>query len=121
VSRSLADLPKSLKTLIAALGELPVEKMSMRDNAFGPNGVESFDFWLRSNTFLTHLDITNCGLGPEGTQMIANALIASNGTKLKQLHIGRNRVEDKGSLALASYFSSYNTLEVLEIYQNGIY
>jgi Ran GTPase-activating protein (RanGAP) involved in mRNA processing and transport len=93
----------------------------MRDNAFGPNGVVSFDFWLKSNTFLTHLDITNCGLGPEGTEMIANALLASNGTKLKQLHISRNRVENKGSLALASYLSTYNTLEVLEIYQNGIY
>ena len=53
--------------------------------------------------------------------MIANALLASNGTKLKQLHISRNRVENKGSLALASYLSTYNTLEVLEIYQNGIY
>jgi len=48
--------------------------------------------------------------------MIANALLASNGTKLKQLHISRNRVENKGSLALASYLSTYNTLEVLEIY-----
>ena len=44
--------------------------------------------------------------------MIANALLASNGTKLKQLHISRNRVENK-----ASYLSTYKTLEVLEIFR----
>ena len=69
---------------------------------------------------MTVLSVTNCGLGPEASETIANALIANENTKLTKLMISRSRVENHGALALATYFQSYDTLEWLEIFQNGI-
>ena len=57
---------------------------------------------------MTHLNIMNCGLGPEGTETMAQAFIANGNIKLKELLISRNRVEDKGAEALAKYFETYD-------------
>ena len=62
------------------------------------------------------LSVTNCGLGPQATTTIANALISNEHTKLQKLCIGRSRVEKVGALALANYFDTYDSLEYLEIY-----
>ena len=89
----------------------------MSDNAFGPNGVVKFNNQLASSfQQLTHLHLLNCGLGPEGTQMIADALIENGSIKLQSLFISRNRVEDKGAKALARYFETNTKLRKLLIY-----
>jgi hypothetical protein len=64
--------------------------------------------------------LLNCGLGPEGTEMVANALLENGNIKLKCLFISRNRVENKGAAALARYFKTNNQLNKLLIYQNGL-
>ena len=69
---------------------------------------------------MTVLSVTNTGLGPEAAETIANSLKANQHTKLKKLCISRSRVEEVGALALAEYFNTYDSLEYLEIYQNGI-
>jgi len=88
----------------------------MHDNAFGPIGVAQFEGFLKEATHLRVLSVTNCGLGPEATTTIANALISNEHTKLTKLCISRSRVEKVGALALAEYFDSYDTLEHLEIF-----
>ncbi len=45
--------------------------LNLSDNAFGPAGIKSFDFLLKSMSSLKTLKVTNCGLGPEGGEMIA--------------------------------------------------
>jgi Ran GTPase-activating protein (RanGAP) involved in mRNA processing and transport len=45
--------------------------VNLSDNAFGPAGIKSFDFLLRELKSLKTLKVTNCGLGPEGGEMIA--------------------------------------------------
>lgn len=92
----------------------------MHDNAFGPIGVAQFEDFLKEATHLSFLSITNCGLGPEASTTVANALIANEHTKLKKLCISRSRVESNGAHALANYFNTYNYLEHIEIFQNGI-
>lgn len=93
----------------------------MSDNAFGPNGVVKFNNQLASSfNSLTHLHLLNCGLGPEGTQMVAEALLENGNIKLQSLFISRNRVEDKGAKALAKYFQTNTRLQKLLIYQNGL-
>ena len=59
-------------------------------------------------------------MGPEAAATIANSLKANQNTKLTKLCISRSRVEEGGALALAEYFKTYDSLEYLEIYQNGI-
>ena len=66
------------------------------------------------------LSVTNCGLGPEATTTIAESLLANEKTKLRKLMISRSRVETVGAKALARYFRTYNKLQHLEIFQNGI-
>jgi Ran GTPase-activating protein 1 len=64
VSRKIDELPGSLKVLVEALMFKKVEHLNLSDNAFGPRGVPSFDFFLRDVSTLQSLRISNCGLGP---------------------------------------------------------
>lgn len=121
VGRKLDTLPDSLTHLIGAIQAFKVTHLYMSDNAFGPNGVVKFNKQLATSfEHLTHLHLLNCGLGPEGTEMIANALIENGNIKLKCLFISRNRVENKGAAALARYFKTNDQLSKLLIYQNGM-
>jgi len=113
-------LPSSLKVLINSISGKPIVELYLHDNAFGPIGVAQFENFLREAPHLKKLSVNNCGLGPEATSTIANALIANQHTKLVKLCISRSRVETRGALALADYFKTYASLEHFEAYQNGI-
>jgi|688.fasta_scaffold430278_3 Ran GTPase-activating protein (RanGAP) involved in mRNA processing and transport len=117
VGRKLDELPDSTGLLVDAIKVYNITHLYMSDNAFGPNGVVKFNKQLAAGFFsLTHLHLLNCGLGPEGTEMVADALRENGAIKLKCLFISRNRVEDKGAKALARYFKEYNQLNKLLIY-----
>lgn len=92
----------------------------MHENEFGTQAVEQFKDFLTNAPNLTLLSVTNTGLGPDAAATIANALCANEHTKLKSLRMSRSRVEEKGAIALALYFKTYDTLEYLEIYENSI-
>jgi len=76
-------------------------ELRLSDNAFGPNGVSSFEDFLENSKGLKILDVTNCGLGPEGAEMIAIALKKNKDMKLEELYSSRDRLEDKGMAAIA--------------------
>jgi len=66
VSRKREELPPALKEMMNALNDKPIIVLNLSDNAFGPDGVNAFrDFLVNSQT-LTSLNLSNCGLGPEG-------------------------------------------------------
>lgn len=74
VSRLRQELPGSLEVLVQSVMSTTdgrVEHVNLSDNAFGPDGIKAFDFLLREAAFLKTLKVTNCGLGPEGGEMIA--------------------------------------------------
>lgn len=120
VGRKREELPISLEILIRSLMNKQIEYLNLSDNAFGPDGIRSFDFLLESMTSLTTLKVSNCGLGPEGGVMIAEALNKNSALKLKSFSAGRDRLENKGSSALATVFDRIKTLEYIELPQNGI-
>lgn len=98
-----------------------IEHINLSDNAFGPAGIKAFDFFLREMSSLKTLKVTNCGLGPEGAEMIAEALRQNTGLRLVQFSAGRDRLENKGITALAQVFRDMaGSLEVVEVPQNGI-
>jgi Ran GTPase-activating protein 1 len=101
VSRKKEDLPKSLLELIKAVEDKNVKILDLSDNAFGPIGVNAFDFFLRKAKNLKVLYLENNGLGPEGSEMVAQALIENEGLELETLTINRNRLENKGAVAFA--------------------
>ena len=120
VSRLKEDLPISLKYLMEAISNKKIEFLDLSDNAFGPTAIPSFDFFLRTCTNLESLELENNGLGPEGAEMVCNALLQNDKIKLKMLTINRNRLEEKGALALAKVIEKMKSFEHLEFYQNGI-
>ena len=64
-------------------------------------GVQSFDFFIRNTKTLKELIVENNGLGPEGSESLANALLDNQDLKLNVLTINRNRLQDKGAKAFA--------------------
>jgi Ran GTPase-activating protein 1 len=120
VSRLRAELPKSLELMSVALLPKQLVELDLSDNAFGPDGIRAFECLLINDKQLRVLKITNCGLGPEGGEMIAEALSKNEGLKLTHFHAGRDRLEDKGITALASVFKAMGSLEEIHVPQNGI-
>ena len=61
------------------------------------------------------LKVNNCGLGPEGGAMIAAALAQNQALKLRHFEAGRDRLENKGIMALAKVFGDLGSLEVVHV------
>ena len=120
VSRLKEELPISLKYLMESLMNKNISFLDLSDNAFGPIAIPSFDFFLREATSLEHLELENNGLGPEGAEMVCNALLQNDKINLKTIKINRNRLEEKGALSLSKVLEKMKSLENLEMYQNGI-
>lgn len=74
VSRLRAELPKSLEIMATVLHKKQLIEVDLSDNAFGPDGVRAFECLLKSGNSLKIFKVTNCGLGPEGGEMIADAM-----------------------------------------------
>jgi Ran GTPase-activating protein 1 len=105
-----------------ALALLPKQliEIDLSDNAFGPDGIRAFECLLKEDKNLKVLKVTNCGLGPEGGEMIAEALLSNSDLKLTHFHAGRDRLENKGITALAKVFEQMGSLQEVHVPQNGI-
>jgi len=101
VSRKKEDLPNSLHELIRAIEDKNIKVLDLSDNAFGPIGVKSFEFFIKTTKTLKQLHIENNGLGPEGAEMLANSLLENGEIQLETLIINRNRLENKGAIAFS--------------------
>jgi len=97
-----------------------LQVLSLRDNAFGPDGVNSFSELLENCVSLKELEVTNCGLGPRGGELIANSLMKCENLKLEVFSAGRDRLEDPGITALSSAFQKMRSLRKISVPQNGI-
>ncbi len=101
VGRKKTDLPASLKEIMLAIEDKNIELLDLSDNAFGPIGVKSFDFFICKTDTLKELYLENNGLGPEGAESLAETLLANDKIKLHTLIINRNRLENKGARAFS--------------------
>lgn len=85
----------------ALIGKKIVE-INLSDNAFGPVGISSFEKFVKATPSIKVFKITNCGIGPEGGEMVASAI---SHLKLTHFAAGRDRLENKGITALAGAFT----------------
>lgn len=83
-TRLKTSLPQSLKYLVDAINDKQIVELNLRDNAFGPAGVRSLETFLATMPSLRVLNVTNCGLGPEGSSMIAEAILKCPGMALRE-------------------------------------
>lgn len=78
--------------------------------------------------FLQEIKLNNCGLGIGGGTMLSQALLdchadsvkAGTPLALKVFIAGRNRLENKGAMALSRVFKAVQTLEHVAMPQNGV-
>ena len=117
VSRLIAELPASLEALVLSIMQNKIIHLNLSDNAFGPRGIPAFDFLLKAMSSLKTLKIHNCGLGPEGGEMIAAALAENKDLRLAHFSAGRDRLENKGITAIAGVLGGHlaGSLEVIEV------
>ena len=87
----------------------------MDSNALGVGVVPRFEKFLRTETSLTVLNLSNCGLDAEAVSLISDALINNAKTRINKLFIDNNNIGVVGAKALARYFATFDELEVLEI------
>ena len=85
----------------ALIGKNIIE-VNLSDNAFGPIGISSFEKFVKATPSIKIFKITNCGIGPEGGEMVASAI---SHLKLTHFAAGRDRLENKGIEALALVFA----------------
>lgn len=98
------------------------------DNAFGPIGARAASTLLSEATGLQKLIINNCGLGPEGGKIIAQALQdcqarnkqEGKSSSLRIIQMGRNRLENGSAPYLAEAFAAHGLLEEIALPQCGI-
>lgn len=119
ISRLKEDLPISLKLLMDAVNDKKITHCDLSHNAFGPQGIASFEKFLEGANHLTHLDVSNCGLSPAGGEMIAAALMKNDDMKLQEFAGTRSRLEEEGLTALSGVFKKQHSLVKLDVMQNG--
>jgi len=115
VTRSIEDIPVSIKYLIDSISRFEITNLCLNSNAIGVRVVPSFSDFLSTAPHLIHLNLSDCGISALGMELVEDALMLNDATKLKELIIKKNNFGDGGAKALARYFSSYDGLEMLEI------
>lgn len=121
-SRGREEVPEAMKHLLKGISDsgARLTLLDLSDNAIGPIGAPSVIEFLNSPSCdnLEKLYLNNCGLGPEGSTSIVPSI--SRLKKLRELIIGRNRLEDLGATNLSLALSELDSLELLKVNQNGI-
>ncbi|KAJ1948247.1 Ran GAP Rna1 [Linderina macrospora] len=123
------DVKASLEALAPALLELPdLMELNLSDNAFGPLGATAMAPFLSKHTGLQILKLNNNGLGIQGGQTIAQALVdcqkecelQGKSATLHTLICGRNRLENGSAPAFANAFKTLKSMREVRMPQNGI-
>ncbi|KRX04355.1 hypothetical protein PPERSA_03595 [Pseudocohnilembus persalinus] len=119
VSRLKDEIPESLQYIGDSLIGKNIIELDLSDNAVNPFGAKALQNYLSQAKSLKKFYINNCGLGPEGTETIAQAL--EKGTpNLEVLAIARNRAEDKGGKAVGIAVGKMENFRELHIYQDVV-
>ncbi|KAL9710937.1 Ran GAP Rna1 [Leucoagaricus gongylophorus] len=127
--RLISEVPKALGYICDALETRPsLLEIDLSDNAFGSRCVHQIVPLLKNNRSFRILRLNNNGLGPEGGQAIANALLESAKTSksegkksnLRVIICGRNRLENGSAPAWAEALAAHGNLDAVRMPQNGI-
>ena len=127
--RLRSEIPKCLVAFADALIDKPsLHSIDFSDNAFGPDGLKPLVPLISARTSLQTIRLNNTGLGPQGGQILAEALLAAHENNVKakkpsQLRVlvcGRSRLENGSMVKLAQAFKSHALLSEIVMPQDGI-
>ena len=103
---------EAIKLVIAGIGRnenTKLEKLDLSENTFTLEDTTALSSLIMVNNTITHLELWRCGIGPNGSCLLAAAL--KNNSSLKYININYNDIQDKGGVAIASALKVNHTLE----------
>ena len=74
-TRSIENIPESVKALIDSIENRPIVELYLNSNAIGVRVVPSFDKFLLKASHLKTLNFSNCGLDTAAAKLISDALL----------------------------------------------
>lgn len=120
VSRKKDDIPPALSSLTGALiGKSKFYAIDLSNNAVGPNGAQALSNFLENSPNLKVFLINNCGLGIQGSTIIAESLKKGK-VNLEVIAMARNRLENPGAAAIASALKEMNAIKEVYLFQDVI-
>ena len=117
VGRLKNEIPEAIEFLATAFVAKPLRAIDFSNNAVNPFGATAFSIYLNQAATLRVLHINNCGLGPQGVEIIAQSL-AKGAPNLEVLSIARNRAEDLGLSAIGLALPSFPAFRELHVQQD---
>jgi len=120
VSRLKDDIPFSLEYLSGALiDKSKFIALDLSNNAVGPNGAQALSKFFESSPSLKIFLINNCGLGIQGSTILANAFKKGK-VNLEVLAMARNRLENPGTIEIASALEGMDSIKEVYLFQDVI-
>ena len=112
---------EAIQLVISVIGSnenTKLEKLILFINTFSLENTEALSSLLMVNNTIKHLELWGCGIGPNGSGLLAAAL--KNNSTLKYIDISNNGIQDKGGVAIASALKVNRTLEHIDIQDDTI-
>ena len=112
---------EAIQLVISGIGSnenTKLKKLSLSFNTFTLENTEALSSLLMVNKTIKHLNLWCCGIGPDGSCLLAAAL--KKNSTLKYIDIGLNGIQYKGGVAIASALKVNRTLEHINIRDNTI-
>ena len=105
VARNNDVVPEALKVMLnAAIGHTKIRELRCSHNAIGLQAIDSLAGFLEQAEALELIDISNCGLSAEASQILAKTLDKCDKMRLKEFVAIRQQIRDTGIMALAETF-----------------
>ena len=92
---------------------MSLQKLNIRTNEIGDNGIAHIAIGLQTNTTLRTLNISQCNISDEGAESLARALAVNS--SLQELDISFNKIGDNGIAHIATALQTNTTLRTLDI------
>ncbi|KAI0314653.1 RNI-like protein [Amylostereum chailletii] len=129
ITRLIEEIPHALTFICAGIQNLSsLVEVDLSNNALGGRAAHPLVPLIVQNNNIQVLKLNNCGLGPEGGAVIANALLESarrseaegRPSSLRVLICGRNRLEDGSAHAWGAALAAHTNLQKVKMVNNGI-
>lgn len=127
--RLISEIPQALSALCDALiDHKDLVELDLSDNAFGGRCAPAMTSFLKNNDVYQVIKLNNTGLGPEGGQIIAGAILElakrlkeeGKTSQLRTVVCGRSRLENGSAPVWAEAFAAHGGLKEIRMPQNGI-
>ena len=120
VSRLKDDIPPSIEAITGALiGKTKFVALDISNNAVSVNGAQALTNFLENSPNLKTFLINNCGLGIQGSTILAGALKKGK-VNLQVIAMARNRLENQGTIEIASALKEMDDIKEVYLFQDVI-